>query len=67
MTTGQVPAQASPDDVRELEAEIAATRERLGDTVEQLAARLDVKSQARARASRLTGAGLAAVLLRRKR
>ena len=54
MTTGQVPA-LPPDDVRQLEGEIAVTRERLGDAVEQLVAKLDVKSQARARANRLTG------------
>ena len=57
MTTS--PEQAEPvpapplDDKQQLEAEIAATRERLGDTVEELVAKLDVKSQARAQASRL--------------
>jgi cobalamin biosynthesis Mg chelatase CobN len=50
MTTGEAPAGE-----QELEAEIAETRERLGESVEQLVAKLDVKSQARARASRLTG------------
>lgn len=33
----------------EIEAEIAAQRERLADTVDQLTSRLDVKSRARAR------------------
>ncbi len=55
MTTGEVPAQSPPDNVEQLEEEIAATRERLGDAVEELVAKLDVKSQARASANRITG------------
>jgi hypothetical protein len=55
MTTGEVPAQSPPNDVQQLEEEIAATRDRLGDAVEELAAKLDVKSQARARVTRLNG------------
>jgi hypothetical protein len=59
VTTSNVPAQAAadsaPDDVRQLEQEIAATRERLGEAVEELAAKLDVKSQAKARANRIKG------------
>lgn len=35
----------------QIEAEIAAQREQLADTVDQLAAKLDVKSQARAKVS----------------
>jgi hypothetical protein len=55
MTTGEVPAQSPPENVEQLEEEIAATRERLGDAVEELVAKLDVKSQARARANRISG------------
>lgn len=55
MTAGQIPAQRSADDMRQLEDEIAQTRERLGEAVEQLAAKLDVKRQARARAARIAG------------
>ena len=47
---GQAPP---PDDKQQLEEEIAATRERLGNTVEELVAKLDVKSQARAQVTRL--------------
>jgi cell division septum initiation protein DivIVA len=50
----QVPAQRATDDVQQLEQEITETRERLGDAVEELVAKLDVKSQAKAKASRLT-------------
>jgi Protein of unknown function (DUF3618) len=53
MTTGEVPAQSPPDDVQQLEEEIAATRERLGDAVEELVAKLDVKSQARAQVTKV--------------
>lgn len=59
MSTGQdqgqqVPAQRDTDDVQQLEQEISETRERLGDAVEELVAKLDVKSQAKAKASQLT-------------
>jgi hypothetical protein len=54
MTTGEVPAQSPPDDVAQLEQEIAATRGRLGDAVEELVAKLDVKSQARAQVTRFS-------------
>ena len=59
MSTGQdqgqqVPAQRDTDDVQQLEQEISETRERLGDAVEELVAKLDVKSQAKAKASRIT-------------
>ena len=41
------------DEAQALRDEIEQTRERLGDTVEQLAAKADVKKQARAEAARL--------------
>jgi Protein of unknown function (DUF3618) len=42
--------QLTPD---ELEAQIEAQREHLADTVDQLAHKLDVKAQAKARLSRI--------------
>jgi hypothetical protein len=39
----------------ELKQEIERTREQLGETVEALAAKADVKAQARAKASQITG------------
>jgi len=51
--TGRV--AAPPDDLQQLEAEIARTREQLGETVRELVARTDVKSLARAKAAELTG------------
>ena len=47
--TGRIAAPA--DDPQQLEAEIWRTREQLGDTVQELAGRADVKSRARARAA----------------
>lgn len=44
-----------PDDPQQLEAEIARTREQLGETVQELVARADVKSLARARVAELRG------------
>lgn len=44
-----------PDDAQQLHQEIERTRESLGATVEQLAAKIDVKSRARAKATELTG------------
>lgn len=44
----------APDDARQLEAEIERTREQLGRTVQELAARADVKSRARAKATEVT-------------
>jgi LPXTG-motif cell wall-anchored protein len=41
------------DEAQALREEIEQTREHLGDTVEQLAAKADVKKQARAEAARL--------------
>lgn len=51
--TGRV--AAPPDDLRQLEAEIERTREQLGETVQELVARADVKSLARAKATELRG------------
>jgi hypothetical protein len=42
-------------DEAQLKEEIERTREQLGETVGELAARLDVKSRVRAQASELTG------------
>lgn len=53
-----VPADAEtgpPDDVHELQQEIEQTRGQLGETVEQLVAKTDVKARARAKAAGLTG------------
>ena len=44
-----------PDDVEELQQEIEQTRERLGETVEQLVAKTDVKARAQDKAAELTG------------
>jgi lysozyme family protein len=55
-----VTASERPDDAQQLREEIERTRERLGETVEQLAAKADVKSRARAEA-----AGLADQVTRR--
>jgi hypothetical protein len=46
---------APPDNLRQLEAEIERTREQLGATVHELAARADVKTRARAMAAEVTG------------
>jgi cobalamin biosynthesis Mg chelatase CobN len=61
-TAGEQPAKrqtapggTAPDDEQELRHEIEQTREQLGETVEQLAAKTDVKSQARAKAAAVTG------------
>jgi Protein of unknown function (DUF3618) len=48
---GRLPAV--PDDAQQIRAEIERTREHLGATVEQLAARVDVKARARAEAAAL--------------
>ena len=44
----------SPDGQQELEKEIEQTRERLGETVEALAAKADVKAQAQEKLGQLT-------------
>ena len=58
-TRQEAPAGAAaagpPDDPEELKQEIERTREQLGETVEALAAKADVKAQARAKASQVTG------------
>lgn len=46
---------AVPADEQELREDIEQTRERLGETVERLAAKADIKSQARAKAAELAG------------
>jgi hypothetical protein len=51
--TGRVVAPAN--DPRQLEAEIERTRQQLGETVQELASRVDVKSRARAKAAELSG------------
>jgi len=43
------------DEARQLKEEIERTREQLGETVGELAARLDVKSRVAAQAAELTG------------
>jgi ABC-type transporter Mla subunit MlaD len=44
----------APDDVQQLEQEIERTREQLGETVEQLAAKADVKGRTRAKAAEVS-------------
>lgn len=51
---GKVVQGPAGDDAQQLREEIERTREHLGETVEQLAARLDVKGRARAEAAELT-------------
>lgn len=51
--TGKV--AAPPDNARQLEAEIERTREQLGETVQELVARVDVKSRAQAKAAEVSG------------
>ena len=53
--TGAGPGRTVPENERELRQEIEQTRERLGDTVEQLVAKTDIKGRARAKAAVLTG------------
>jgi Protein of unknown function (DUF3618) len=45
----------APGDEQELREEIEQTREQLGETVEQLVAKTDLRGRARAKAARLTG------------
>jgi len=47
-------APTAPDDPQELEREIERTREQLGETVELLAAKADVKGRAQAKATELS-------------
>jgi len=52
---GQASAESgAPDDLEQLKAEIEQTREHLGDTVDQLTAKADVKGRAQAKAAELT-------------
>lgn len=48
-------ASGQPGDAQQLREEIERTREHLGETVEQLAAKADVKGRAQARAAELAG------------
>jgi hypothetical protein len=48
-------ASGSADDVQELRQEIEQTRERLGETVEQLVAKTDVKARAKDQVAALAG------------
>jgi hypothetical protein len=50
-----VTASEQADNAQQLREEIERTREHLGETVEQLAAKVDVKSRAQARAAELAG------------
>jgi hypothetical protein len=45
----------APDAVQQLQHDIERTREQLGETVEQLAAKADVKARARGKAAELSG------------
>lgn len=49
------PGGAGPGDEQRLREEIRQTREQLGETVEQLVAKTDVKARARAKVAGLTG------------
>jgi hypothetical protein len=51
----QAGTSAPPNDPQELKQQIEYTREQLGETVEALAAKADVKAQARAKASEVSG------------
>jgi hypothetical protein len=51
--TGRIAAPA--DDPQQLEAEIERTRQQLSETMQELAARVDVKSRARAKAAEVSG------------
>ena len=51
---GKVVQSPAGDDAQQLREEIERTREHLGATVEQLAARLDVKSRVRAEVAELS-------------
>jgi uncharacterized membrane protein len=53
MTSEPASQSVPPDDLEQLRTEIEKTREHLGDTVDQLAAKGDVKAQAKAAAARL--------------
>ncbi len=64
LMTSMLPGESSAhpaDEAQALRDEIEQAREHLGDTVEQLAAKADVKKQARAEAARLGERARAAV------
>lgn len=50
-----VAAETKPEDQQAIEADIAHTRQQLGDTVEALAAKADVKAQARDKVADVKG------------
>jgi len=52
-TSDQTPNQTPDQTPEQLEAEIAVQREQLAETVDQLAAKLDVKSQAQQKVAAL--------------
>ncbi len=55
-TAPQADAEAAaPDDMEELKQQIEQHRDQLGETVDQLAAKADVKSRARAKLAALSG------------
>jgi len=56
----------APVDPRQLEQEIERTREQLGETVQELVARVDVKSRARAKAAEVSGRAKSTALQVRK-
>jgi CHASE3 domain sensor protein len=53
--TAGIATSAAPDDLQQLTDEIERTREQLGETVEALAAKADVKARAKDQASQLSG------------
>jgi Protein of unknown function (DUF3618) len=57
MSSGPRPGSdtGSADDVQKLQQEIRQTREHMGETVEQLAAKADVKARARVKAAHVAG------------
>ena len=50
-SNGTDPTSGGSRDINEIQADIEQTRENLGETVDQLASKLDVKSRTKARAS----------------
>jgi hypothetical protein len=62
--TGTV--SAPPADPRQLEQEIQRTREQLGETVQELVARVDVKSRAQAKATEISERAKSTALQARK-
>ena len=53
--TGLAPSPAPPESLQALTEEIDRTRQELGETVEALVAKVDVKARARAKAAELAG------------